>query len=187
MISQLSALFSVHAAAAGIGAYFWMRLAWTHRTAHLLSTAGFLQCSMFALLYGGAMPKGLFLLIVALHGFAAGAVEPLYIGFNYLDKWGGGVQTAARRMGLVEPWRFAAQFLLTGVLATEIGSEGGVPPALVQGIFGGVTAACAVCSFLCLFVPINEKLRLPPIKVCVPSSSPIGYSVMGESGMVRRE
>jgi hypothetical protein len=134
--SELAALFATHAACTGVGAYAWMRLARAFRTTRLLCVAGLLQCSMLVLLYGGLMPRGVFFGVAAVHGLAAGAVEPLYIGFNYLDKWGGGVQTAARRMGLVEPLRFAVQFLLTGMLASA-GAEqlaAGAPPVHVQAV-----------------------------------------------------
>ena len=78
----MAILFATHSAWTGVGAYVWMRLARLFRTSRLLCAAGLLQCSMLALLYGGAMPRRVFFAVAALHGFSAGAVEPLYIGFN---------------------------------------------------------------------------------------------------------
>ena len=66
----------------------------------------------------------------------AGAVEPLYIGFNYLDKWAGDSRTAAWRMSLVEPWRFLMQFVLVALLALmgkdDYAAASRLPPVTVQ-------------------------------------------------------
>ena len=49
--------------------------------------------------------QGALYAVSAIHGIVAGAVDPLYLGFAFLDSWAGEVEVAARRMALVEPGR----------------------------------------------------------------------------------
>ena len=166
---EVMALFSVHSATTAIGALGWMHLARRYQTTHLLALAPLLQCSMMALVYGGVISKPAFFCCTAFHGFAAGAVEPLYIGFNYLDKWAGDSRTAAWRMSLVEPWRFLLQFAVVGLLAFGVNNEDAIasqlPPVSIQVIFATITAFTFMLGLLALYIPIEQTLRLPPVSL----------------------
>ena len=59
-------------------------------------------------------------LIAALQGFASASVEPVIIGFNFMDRWASTTAISACRMAMAEPARL---FLNIGMLGVAVQSN----------------------------------------------------------------
>lgn len=182
-IAELAGLFATHAMCTGIAHFCWLKAATVTRIPRLLCLASLFQFSVLPILYIGTDPnqKGALFVLAVLHGVAAGAVEPLYLGFAFLDAWTGEIAVAAKRMALVEPGRTMVQFLVIGLLALTIphehvgfAYETGQPsvaspssapslPISVQVIFILLVSITSILGGLTLWLPIPEDFRLPSV------------------------
>jgi len=174
---EIMSLFATHALATGAGHYGWMLAARSFPIPALLCAASLPQLAMLPILYVGSDPtlKGALFALAIVHGLGAAAVEPLYIGFNYLDAWAADLSVAATRMAFVEPWRMLTQFVILALLTGTIPDWGlryaysGAAPAS-DGLPVGIQVLLVLISLLtlglgvlCLWVPISWELRMPTV------------------------
>ena len=175
---ELSALFSVHAACTGVAHFCWLQATTRFRIPRLLFVASLPQLALLPILYVGTDPaqKPALFVLAVIHAIGAGAVEPLYLGFAFLDSWAGEIEVAAKRMALVEPWRTWMQFIVVGMIAltipdTATGYAFNYPappaehhtPAGVQAVFVAIVTITMTLGILCLWLPISPDLRLPVV------------------------
>jgi hypothetical protein len=70
-------------------------------------------------------------------------------------------------MCLVDPLRVLVQLVLCGVLLAE--TPDSAPSSAAQIAFGGMACLMLILSVLCLWLPIDPKLRVPRVKCSVAS------------------
>lgn len=162
-------LFSLQAAVRGVSAYLWMVLTRHAPIPILLATAGLLQAANGApLLALYHESNGFVALCSVVTGVAQGAVEPLMIGFSFLDQWSGHVSVAAKRAALIEPLRIVITLTMTGLVIREhtclfvdqCSEQSYLGPATSIGLKTVILVQISL-SLLCLLLPIRTSLRLP--------------------------
>eukprot|EP00966_Prymnesium_polylepis_P186941 4333615-Prymnesium_polylepis.1 len=101
------ALFSIQAVSAGFGGFGWMLAARRIAPPRLLALAGLTQLSLFAPILARAYlgDQRLACAVAVLHGIASGAVEPVFVGFNFVDRWASTTALTATRLAMSEPMR----------------------------------------------------------------------------------
>ena len=170
--------FSVQAIARGLSSYVWMRLARLVPIPKLLAAAGFFQLANAApLLQAYKTSKAVVLAASVLSGIAQGAIEPLLIGFSFLDQWAGHVTVAAQRAAIIEPARIAVSLSLCGLIIArdKCASDGcddyGYLDTAASFGFGIAVTAQLLLALICLSLPIKHSLRLPDIRLRGPSAT----------------
>jgi len=141
-----------------------------------------------------AAAKPILFVLAAFQGIGSGAVEPLYIGFNYANAWAASTQVAATRMALVEPWRMLLQMCFIGLLTklapgvasnfafnvNDEQAEYELLPVVLQVVFG-LAATCSLsCGILCLWIPLDSKLRLPRVALDFSLYRSYRYLILSE-------
>lgn len=116
---DLGRVFMISSLANGFGALSWMRLARCCPLQLLWSISSLMQLTMLPILYTGIQPhfRSAFFVLVGIHGFGSGSLEPLFIGFNFATAWSADVRLAATRLSLVEPLRL---FVSLGMIAGNL-------------------------------------------------------------------
>lgn len=179
-VEEIATLVSINSGAMGVGSFVWMMLTRFVPLNFLVFAASLPQTMIVPILVYGVDPdaRGTLYVLAAIYGFGIGAVQPLYIGFNYAEQWAANRQVAAMRLGFVEPWRILITGILVGMMSSlttpvNLGSpqvgDFGLPPGKSAIIPDGVLTffiSIASISFLlgvlALFMPTSETTSLLP-------------------------
>ncbi|KAL1503788.1 hypothetical protein AB1Y20_012256 [Prymnesium parvum] len=159
------ALYSIQMISAGAGSYIWMALAQRVAPPRLLALVGLAQLSLFlpAYTYNFVHARECGYVAASLQGLAMGAVEPIIIGFNFMDKWVSTTSIAASRMAMAEPARIFINIGILGVLYGKMSQT-----SHLRLFYTVVLRVCPVfllvLSWLCLYLPISKDMRLPKIR-----------------------
>ena len=169
----VAALFSTHSAAIGIGAFLWTRLARVQPIPRCMGLAGLSQSVLLPLVYAPAQwgaPRR--------SGARGGRGArrgggPDLPRLQLLEQAGGDTGIAAARMAVVEPARLALQMGAIALISSLEPDAARLPPTGVQAVFVAFAVVERVVGAFAFYVPLDPKLRLPPVSTAPSSSASI--------------
>ena len=162
-------VYSLHCLCAGLGSVGWLRLL-RRWPGHIFGLAGSAQLTFagaLLLVTRSGTPAALVLPAVALHGLAAGAVDPVLAGLNFLGKWSEHTAVVVRRAAMTEPVRLAVTFALLGVIVesaprgTSVSTTSAMRHVKLPMTACVITCATLALTVICWYTPLPASYRLP--------------------------